>query len=92
MKNEMRYVEPDSQHPNTVGFIPPEKVRTASFVLMTLLILTGVGGGILMVWDLATEDTFWRLMASIGLIAGGVCAFTIVNTLFGKRSETAPAS
>lgn len=82
--------EPMTNGPNheaTIGFIPAERVRVASFAIMTLLIISAVIGGLMVVWDLATQDTFWRLIASQGLIAGGVCAFSVVNTIFGKRPQ-----
>lgn len=74
-------------HEATIGFVPSARIRVVSFTIMTLLIISAVIGGLMVVWDLVTQDTFWRLMASQGLIAGGVCAFSIVNTIFGKRPQ-----
>lgn len=88
MNNELNSDPSPVEEETAVGFVSPERVRATSFAIMTVLIVTAVIGGILMVWDLATQDTFWRLMASNGLIAGGVCAFSIVNTIFGKRLQT----
>ena len=68
-----------------LGFVSNRKVRAVAFGLTVFSILVGVFGGILVVWDLATQDTFWRLMASLGLVVGGVAAFAMVNTMFGSR-------
>ncbi len=70
-----------------IGLIPSARVRIVSFTIMTLIIISAVIGGLMVIWDLATQDTFWRLMASQGVIACGVCAFSIVNTIFGKRPQ-----
>jgi hypothetical protein len=67
------------------GFVSSRRVRVCSFGLMVFAIVAGVVGGLLVVWDVATQESFWRLMASLALVIGGVAAFAMVNTMFGTR-------
>jgi len=72
------------------GFVPHRKVRAWAFATLVFAIAVAVVGGLLVVWDLATQDTLWRLLASAGLLVAGVAAFAMVNTMFGSRQPGDP--
>lgn len=73
--------------PKTVkrGFISPSAVRALSFVTITVCIIISVIACILAIWDFTKQDTLWRTVATCVVVAGGMMAFGVINSLYGER-------
>lgn len=67
------------------GLIRPSLVRGLSFATITACIIISVIACILAIWDFTKQDTLWRTVATCVVVAGGMMAFGVVNTLYGPR-------
>jgi len=66
------------------GVLPKDKVRMATFGTISLSIFACAVLCILGVWGFSDDGTPWRALASLGIIAGAMVAFTVVNEIFGQ--------
>lgn len=73
--------------PKRRGVIPAHQVRLLSFVVISLSLFWSAGLCMLAVWDKAEGDVAWRAITSLGVIAGTMFAFTLLNETFGKKLE-----
>ncbi|MEM8784036.1 MAG: hypothetical protein AAGE65_14440 [Planctomycetota bacterium] len=69
------------------GVLPKHLVRRATFAVVSLTIFLTGAASLLAVWDYLTTDTPWRALASLGIIAGTMAAFAVVNEVCGEPSE-----
>jgi hypothetical protein len=69
------------------GFLDADNVRAVSFYVITLCVIGSVVACILAIWDFANKDTLWRAVATCVVIAGGCALFSVVNAIFGTRTN-----
>lgn len=67
------------------GFLNPRAVRAVTFYIISACIIIGVAVCILAIWDYAKTDVFWRMIATLGVIAVGSAVFAFVNGIFGTE-------
>lgn len=67
------------------GMLNPRKVKMLSFVTITFCIIISVIACILAIWDFTKKDTLYRTVATCVVIAGGMMAFGVINSLYGPR-------
>lgn len=65
------------------GFLNPRVVRAVTFYIISACIIFSVAVCILAIWDYAKTDVFWRMIATLGVIAIGSAVFAFVNGIFG---------
>lgn len=68
------------------GFLNPKIVRAVSFYIIITCIIFSVLLSILVIWD-AYEDkhaVFWKMVATLGIIAVGSAVFSYINGIFGS--------
>jgi len=73
--------------PQRKGVLPKQAVRTASFGVISLSLFACAALCLLAVWDYTTEGVPWRAVASLGIIAGTMVAFSVVNEVFGEKID-----
>ncbi len=78
--------------PRRKGVLPKRAVRTAAFGVISLTIFACGALCLLAVWDYTTSGVPWRALASLGIIAGTMGAFAVVNGLFGEAELKAAAA
>lgn len=71
----------------TRGFLNPRIVRSVTFYIISACIIFSVAVCILAIWDYAKTDVFWRMIATLGVIAIGSAVFAFVNGIFGIEEE-----
>ncbi|MEM1444972.1 MAG: hypothetical protein AAGF84_02880 [Planctomycetota bacterium] len=69
------------------GVLPKHLVRRATFAVISITIFITGAMCLLAVWDRMATDTPWRALASLGIIAGTMTAFAVVNEVCGEPSE-----
>lgn len=69
------------------GFLNPKVVRSISFYIITVCIVSSVIACILAIWNFANTDSLWRMIATFGVIGIGTAVFSFVNGVFGTDSE-----
>ncbi len=69
------------------GVLPKRAVRTATFAVISLAIFGCAALCLLAVWDHASEGVPWRALASLGIIAGAMGAFSVVNEVCGVNVD-----
>lgn len=67
------------------GFFNPRVVKAISFYLISSCIILSVILSIMAIWDYAQNDTFYRMIATLGVIALGSAIFSYVNGVFGEE-------
>ena len=80
---------PDKQNKKqkTKGFLNPKVVRAVTFYIISACIIFSVAVCILAIWDYAKTDVFWRMIATLGVIAIGSAVFAFVNGIFGIEED-----
>ncbi len=80
---------PDKQNKKkkTKGFLNPKIVRAVTFYIISACIIFSVAVCILAIWDYAKTDVFWRMIATLGVIAIGSAVFAFVNGIFGIEED-----
>lgn len=78
---------PSEQRPARRGFLNPKLVRGMSFWITSLCILVAVVACLLAIWQFTGTDVLWRTVATCAVIGGGTVAFSLVNALFGDRTD-----
>jgi uncharacterized integral membrane protein len=71
----------------TKGFLNPRIVRAVTFYIISACIIFSVAVCILAIWNYAKTDVFWRMIATLGVIAIGSAVFAFVNGIFGIEGE-----
>jgi len=71
------------------GVLPRHAVRMTSFAVISLTIFASGVLCLMAVWDFAAGDVAWRALASLGILAGTMAAFTVCNEVFGERQTAA---
>jgi len=71
----------------TKGFLNPKIVRAVTFYIISACIIFSVAVCILAIWDYAKTDVFWRMIATLGVIAIGSAVFAFVNGIFGIEED-----
>jgi uncharacterized integral membrane protein len=69
------------------GFLNPKIVRAVTFYIISACIIFSVAVCILAIWNYAKSDVFWRMIATLGVIAIGSAVFAFVNGIFGVEEE-----
>jgi nucleoside recognition membrane protein YjiH len=69
------------------GFLNPKIVRAVTFYIISACIVFSVAVCILAIWNYAKTDVFWRMIATLGMIAIGSAVFAFVNGIFGVEEE-----
>ncbi len=69
------------------GFLNPKIVRAVTFYIISACIIFSVAVCILAIWNYAKTDVFWRMIATLGVIAIGSAVFSFVNGIFGIEEE-----
>ena len=69
------------------GFLNPKVVRAVTFYIISACIIFSVAVCILAIWNYAKTDVFWRMIATLGVIAIGSAVFAFVNGIFGAEEE-----
>jgi nucleoside recognition membrane protein YjiH len=69
------------------GFLNPKIVRAVTFYIISACIVFSVAVCILAIWNYAKTDVFWRMIATLGVIAIGSAVFAFVNGIFGVEEE-----
>ncbi|MEM7625795.1 MAG: hypothetical protein AAF333_09210 [Planctomycetota bacterium] len=82
--------EPGWRNQRRKGVLPKKAVRTAAFGIISLSIFACGALCLLAVWDYANEGVPWRAISSLGIVAGTMGAFAVVNELFGDVDLKAP--
>jgi hypothetical protein len=67
------------------GYLNGETVRAITFGVITLCIVVSVISCVMGIWDMAKDGVLWRTAATCIVIAGGMMAFAVINSLFGPR-------
>ena len=70
------------------GVLPYRIVRVLAFAIISLSIFTCAFVCLMAVWDYADRDTAWRALTSLGIIAGAMIAFVMVNEVFGSSLKS----
>ena len=80
---------PDKQNKKqkTKGFLNPKVVRAVTFYIISACLIFSVAVCILAIWDYAKTDVFWRMIATLGVIAIGSAVFAFVNGIFGIEED-----
>ncbi len=65
------------------GFLNPKIVRAVTLYIISACIIFSVVVCILAIWDYAKTDVFWRMIATLAVIAVGSAVFAFVNGIFG---------
>ena len=74
------------------GVLPRRRVRVAAFAVIAAAIFACGVLCLLAVWDFAKSGTAWRALASLGVVAGTMGAFSVVNEwLSGVEADDAAA-
>lgn len=69
------------------GVVSPRRVRFISFgVIAGGLFGTGLLC-VLAIWDYASDDTAWRALSTLGVLAGTLMIFTFLNEMFGAKLD-----
>lgn len=66
------------------GVLPPKRVRLMCFGVLSLGLLSAGFVCILAVWGAAPQDVAWKSVATLGIVALVMIAFTILNEKFGS--------
>jgi hypothetical protein len=66
------------------GYLDHQRVVAVAFWVVSLSIGMAVLSAILAIWQFTGTDALWRTVATCAVIAGGVLAFTWLNTLLGE--------
>lgn len=72
---------------HAVGVLPPRLVRLACFAVLSLGLLAVGFVCILAVWDAAPRDVAWKSVATLGIVALVMTAFTVLNERFGPLTD-----
>jgi hypothetical protein len=78
---------PAERRPPRRGFLNPQLVRGLSFWTTSICILVAVVACLLAIWQFTGTDALWRTVATCVVIGGGTVAFSLVNALFGDRTD-----
>jgi nucleoside recognition membrane protein YjiH len=78
---------PPIKRRKTKGFLNPKVVRAVTFYIISACIIFSVAVCILAIWNYAKTDVFWRMIATLGVIAIGSAVFAFVNGIFGTEEE-----
>jgi hypothetical protein len=78
---------PSERRPLRRGFLNPQLVRGVSFWTTSMCILVAVVACLLAIWQFTGTDVLWRTVATCAVIGGGTVAFSLVNALFGDRTD-----
>lgn len=70
--------------PLRAGFIKPQTMRGVSFVVTVLCLLVAGSGLVLGIWDQVSNETLWRLLATVVTVMAGTGFLAFLNTAFGK--------
>jgi hypothetical protein len=76
-----QFTAPD---PKRRGVLHATRVRFTSFVVISLSLFAASVQCILAVWNYVGEDTAWRSLATLGIVAATMVVFTILNEMFGS--------
>ena len=69
------------------GVFNPAHVRFIAFVVIGLGLFATAFLCILAIWDYTPEDTAWRALATLGVVATTMFTFTFINEMFGSRID-----
>lgn len=69
------------------GVLNVRRVRFSAFLVVVLGLFATSLLCILAIWDYADEDTAWRAVSTLGVIAGTMVAFTILNEALGSKLD-----
>ena len=69
------------------GYLSPGGVRKIAFWTTSACILVAVLASLLAIWEFTGTDVLWRTVATCAVIAAGMMAFFVVNTLFDWPGE-----
>jgi hypothetical protein len=69
------------------GVFDPKRVRFLSFCVIALGLFATALLSVLAIWDYASRDTAWRALATLGVVAGTMLIFTVINEMFGVRMD-----
>jgi membrane protein YdbS with pleckstrin-like domain len=64
------------------GYLKPSAVRKVAFWTTSACILVAVVSCLLAIWQFTETDVLWRTVATCAVIAAGMMAFYVINTLF----------
>lgn len=64
------------------GYLSPGGVRKIAFWTTSACILVAVAASLLAIWEFTGTNVLWRTVATCAVIAAGMMAFFVVNTLF----------
>lgn len=69
------------------GYLNPSAVRRIAFWTTSGCILVAVVASLLAIWQFTGADVLWRTVATCMVIAAGMMAFYVMNTLFDGPVE-----
>lgn len=69
------------------GYIDSERVKRVIFWIITACLLTGVGCGILGVWEIVDQLQLNRFLTTLALVVTGSALFYLVNLAFGSTES-----
>ncbi|MBI4878850.1 MAG: hypothetical protein HY812_04200 [Planctomycetes bacterium] len=69
------------------GVFDARRVRFISFVVIAIGLFVASTFCILAIWKYASRDTAWRALSTLGVVAGTMFTFTIINEMFGSSME-----
>jgi membrane protein YdbS with pleckstrin-like domain len=64
------------------GYLNPQVVRRVVFWTTTACIFVAVIASLLAIWSFAGTDVLWRTVATCAVVATGMMAFFLANSLF----------
>jgi len=69
------------------GYLNARAVRKFAFWTTSTCILVAVVAALLAIWEFTGTDVLWRTVATCAVIAAGMMAFFVVNTMFDWPPE-----
>ena len=69
------------------GYLNARAVRKIVFWTTSGCILVAVVSATLAIWEFTGTDVLWRTVATCAVVAAGMMAFFVVNTMFDWPSE-----
>ncbi len=88
--NRRRLDEPSSgkrHKKRRKGVFDARRVRFVSFVVIAIGLFVTSAFCILAIWKYTSRDTAWRALSTLGVVAGTMFIFTLINEMFGASME-----
>jgi len=69
------------------GVLDVRRVRFSAFIVVVIGLFATSLLCVLAIWEYAEEDTAWRAVSTLGVVAGTMVAFTVLNEALGSKLD-----